>query len=38
MVVSYKGRQLPAEITVAEAGIPPFQSIFVNWAETEGTS
>lgn len=38
MVVSYKGRQLPAEMTMAEAGIPPFQSIFVNWLETEGTS
>lgn len=32
MVVSYQGRELPHDMTVAEAEIAPFQSIFVDWA------
>ena len=31
MAVRHHGRVLPAEMTVAEAGIKPFQSIFVDW-------
>ena len=31
MAVRHHGRVLPAEMTVAEAGIKPFQSIFVGW-------
>jgi toluene monooxygenase system protein B len=33
MVVRYKGRDLPSDITVAEAGIAPLQSVFVDWIE-----
>lgn len=33
MVVSYQGRELPADMTVAEAGIAPLQNVFVDWAE-----
>jgi toluene monooxygenase system protein B len=31
MAVRYRGRVLPAEMTVAEAGIRPFQSLVVDW-------
>jgi toluene monooxygenase system protein B len=33
MVVSYQGRKLPPDMTVIEAGIAPFQSVFVDWVE-----
>ncbi len=33
MVVSYQGRELPASMTVTEAGIAPLQSVFVDWVE-----
>jgi hypothetical protein len=33
MVVSYQGRELPPDMTVTEAGIAPFQSVFVDWVE-----
>jgi toluene monooxygenase system protein B len=33
MVVSYQGRELPASMTVTEAGIAPMQSVFVDWVE-----
>ncbi len=33
MVVRYQGRELPPDMTVAEAGIAPLQSIFVDWVE-----
>jgi toluene monooxygenase system protein B len=36
MVVRYQGRALSAGTTVAEAGIGPFQNIFVNWVAQEG--
>jgi toluene monooxygenase system protein B len=35
MAVRHLGRVLPAEMTVAEAGIKPFQSIFVGWASED---
>ncbi len=38
MVVSYRGRKLAAGITVAEAGIGPFQNVFVDWEEAEVTA
>lgn len=31
MNVNYEGRKLPNEMTVADAGIGPFQNIFVTW-------
>jgi toluene monooxygenase system protein B len=34
MVVRYQGRALPAEMTVAQAGIAPLQNISVDWVET----
>jgi toluene monooxygenase system protein B len=34
MVVHYQGRALPADMTVAQAGIAPLQNIFVDWVET----
>jgi toluene monooxygenase system protein B len=37
MVVRYQGRSLPPDITVAEAGIAPLQSVYVDWADKEGT-
>jgi toluene-4-monooxygenase system protein B len=37
MVVSYQERELPPDMTVIEAGIAPFQSVFVDWAEKGGT-
>jgi toluene monooxygenase system protein B len=33
MVVRYQGRSLPPDITVAEAGIAPFQNVYVDWVE-----
>jgi toluene monooxygenase system protein B len=33
MVVRYKGRDLPADMTVAEAGIAPLQNVYVDWVE-----
>ena len=33
MVVSYQGRELPPDMTVTEAGIAPFQSVFVDWVK-----
>lgn len=33
MVVSYQGRKLPPDMTVTEAGIAPFQNVFVDWAQ-----
>lgn len=33
MVVSYQGRKLPPDMTVAEAGIAPLQNVFVDWVE-----
>ena len=33
MVVSYQGRKLPPDMTVAEAGIGPLQNVFVDWVE-----
>jgi toluene monooxygenase system protein B len=33
MVVSYQGQELPPDMTVTEAGIAPFQNVFVDWAE-----
>jgi toluene monooxygenase system protein B len=35
MVVRHHGSVLPAEMTVAEAGIKPFQSIFVGWTSED---
>ena len=35
MAVRHHGRVLPAEMTVAEAGIKPFQSIFVDWTSED---
>ncbi len=35
MEVSYEGRKLPAAMTVADAGIGPFQNIFVTWAKEQ---
>ena len=35
MAVRHHGRVLPAEMTVAEAGIKPFQSIFVGWTSED---
>jgi toluene monooxygenase system protein B len=35
MAVRHLGRVLPADMTVAEAGIKPFQSIFVGWTAEE---
>jgi toluene monooxygenase system protein B len=35
MAVRHHGRMLPAEMTVAEAGIKPFQSIFVDWTSED---
>ena len=37
MVVRYQGRSIPADMTVAEAGIAPLQNVYVDWAEKEGT-
>jgi toluene monooxygenase system protein B len=37
MVVNYQGRQLPPEMTVAEAGIAPLQNVFVAWVEKGAT-
>jgi toluene monooxygenase system protein B len=34
MVVRYQGRALPADMTVAQAGIAPLQNISVDWVET----
>ena len=31
MVVRYQGRVVPADITVAEAGIGPLQNVYVEW-------
>jgi toluene monooxygenase system protein B len=36
MVVRYQGRNLPPDITVAEAGIAPLQNVYVDWAEGGG--
>ena len=33
MVVSYQGRELSPDMTVTEAGIAPFQNVFVDWVE-----
>ena len=33
MVVSYLGRDLPSDMTVAEAGIAPLQNVYVDWVE-----
>jgi toluene monooxygenase system protein B len=33
MVVRYQGRDLPPDITVAEAGIAALQNVYVDWAE-----
>jgi toluene monooxygenase system protein B len=33
MVVRYQGRALPADMTVAQAGIAPLQNIFVDWVD-----
>ena len=33
MVVSYQGRDLPSDMTVAEAGIAPLQNVYVDWVE-----
>ena len=33
MAVRYQGRSLPADITVAEAGIAPLQNVYVGWVE-----
>ena len=33
MVVRYQGRELPSNMTVAEAGIVPLQNVYVDWAE-----
>ena len=35
MAVRHHGRVLPAEMTVADAGIKPFQSIFVDWTSED---
>jgi toluene monooxygenase system protein B len=35
MAVRHHGRVLPAEMTVAEAGIKPFQSILVGWTSED---
>ena len=35
MAVRHHGRVLPAGMTVAEAGIKPFQSIFVDWTSED---
>ena len=37
MVVRYEGRSLPADITVAEAGIGPLQNVYVDWVENGAT-
>lgn len=34
MAVRYQGRELPADMTVAQAGIGPLQNIYVDWVET----
>jgi toluene monooxygenase system protein B len=31
MVVRYQGKVLPATMTVTEAGIAPFQNVYVEW-------
>jgi toluene monooxygenase system protein B len=31
MVVRYQGRVVPADVTVAEAGIGPLQNVYVEW-------
>jgi toluene monooxygenase system protein B len=31
MVVRYQGKVVPADMTVAEAGIAPFQNVYVEW-------
>ena len=33
MVVRYQGRDLPSDMTVAEAGIEPLQNVYVDWVE-----
>ena len=33
MAVSYQGRVLSADMTVAEAGIAPLQNVYVDWVE-----
>jgi toluene monooxygenase system protein B len=33
MVVRYQGRELPADMTVAQAGIAPLQNISIDWVE-----
>ena len=33
MVVRYQGRDLPPDITVAQAGIAPLQNVYVDWVE-----
>lgn len=33
MVIRYRGRELPADMTVEEAGIEPLQNVYVNWAD-----
>jgi toluene monooxygenase system protein B len=33
IVVSYQGLKLLPDMTVIEAGIAPFQSVFVDWVE-----
>jgi toluene monooxygenase system protein B len=35
MAVRHHGRVVPVEMTVAEAGIKPFQSIFVAWTSED---
>jgi toluene monooxygenase system protein B len=37
MAVRHHGRVLPAEMTVAEARIKPFQSIFVDWTSEDSS-
>jgi toluene monooxygenase system protein B len=38
MVVTYQGKTLPPDVTVADAGIAPLQNVYVNWADTVTTS
>ncbi len=38
MIVSYQGRRLPQDITVAEANLVPLQNVYVDWVEKGETS
>ena len=33
MVVRFQGKVVPAQMTVAEAGIAPLDSVYVDWAD-----